>query len=78
MTLLLRDFHPRPMLHVPVHEVQRAKYAVWDVHNHVDDAAGIGGRIHADEVVRRMNAVNVQKVVILTGGWGAVFLESSR
>jgi predicted TIM-barrel fold metal-dependent hydrolase len=70
MTLLLRDFHPRPMLHVPVHEVQRAKYAAWDVHNHVDDAAGIGGRIPVDEIVRRMDAVNVQKVVILTGGWG--------
>jgi predicted TIM-barrel fold metal-dependent hydrolase len=71
MTLLLRDFHPHSMLHVPVHEVARAKYAVWDVHNHVDDAAGIGGRIPVDEVVRRMDAVNVQKVVILTGGWGA-------
>ena len=56
MTLLLRDFHPHPMLHVPAHEVPRAKYAVWDVHNHVDDAAGIGGRIPVDEVVRRMDA----------------------
>jgi uncharacterized protein len=70
MTLLLRDFHPRPMLHVPVHEVSRAKFAAWDVHNHVDDARGIGSRIPVDEVVRRMDAVNVEKVVILTGGWG--------
>jgi uncharacterized protein len=71
MTLLLRDFHPHPMLHVAVHEVPRAKFGVWDVHNHVDDAAGIGERVPADEVVKRMDAANVQKVVILTGGWGA-------
>ncbi len=70
MTLLLRDFHPRPMLHVPVHTVERAKFAVWDVHNHVDDAAGIGGQVPVDQVVKTMDATNVQKVVILTGGWG--------
>jgi predicted TIM-barrel fold metal-dependent hydrolase len=70
MTLLLRDFHPHPMLHVAAHEVPRAKFAVWDVHNHVDDARGIGERIPVDEVVKRMDATNVQKVVILTGGWG--------
>ena len=70
MTLLLRDFHPHPMLHVAVHEVPRAKFAAWDVHNHVDDAAGIGERVPVDEVVKRMDAANVQKVVILTGGWG--------
>jgi predicted TIM-barrel fold metal-dependent hydrolase len=70
MTLLLRDFHPRSMLHVPVHTVERAKYGVWDVHNHVDDAAGIGERIPVDQVVKTMDATNVQKVVILTGGWG--------
>jgi uncharacterized protein len=70
MTLLLRDFHPHPMLHVPVHEVARAKFGVWDVHNHVDDVDGIGARIPAEEIVKRMDAVNVQKVVILTGGWG--------
>ncbi|MGC1384621.1 MAG: amidohydrolase family protein [Candidatus Acidiferrales bacterium] len=71
MTLLLRDFHPHAMLHVPVHEVARAKFSVWDVHNHVDDAAGIGGRIPVDQLVQSMDAVNVRKVVILTGGWGA-------
>jgi hypothetical protein len=32
-TLLLRDFKPVSMLHTPVHEVERAKYCVIDVHN---------------------------------------------
>jgi len=38
ITLLLRDFHPKTMLHVPVHDVTRARFPVWDVHNHVNDA----------------------------------------
>jgi len=71
MTLLLKDFDPKPMLHSAVHEVPRAKYPVIDVHNHVDDALGINGaEIPAAEVVRRMDAANVQKIVILTGMWG--------
>jgi hypothetical protein len=27
-TLLLKNFHPQPMLHVPVHEVERATFPV--------------------------------------------------
>ena len=41
MTLLLKDFDPQPMVHLPVHEVPRAKFPVIDVHNHVNDAGGI-------------------------------------
>ena len=36
MTLLLRDYDPRAMLHSAVHEVPRAKFPVIDVHNHVN------------------------------------------
>lgn len=70
-TLLLRDYKPRSMLHVAVHNVQRAHFPVWDVHNHVDDARGIGARIPPDQVVNSMDQVNVAKIVILTGGWGS-------
>jgi uncharacterized protein len=69
-TLLLRDFQPRSMLHVPVHSVAKARFPVWDVHNHVDDASRMGERIPAEQVVSSMDQVNVAKVVILTGGWG--------
>ena len=69
-TLLLRDFHPKSMLHVPEHQPSRARFPVWDVHNHVDDARGIGERIPLDRLIRSMDEVNVQKIVILTGGWG--------
>ncbi len=39
--LLLKDFKPVSMLHAPVHEIERAKFYVIDVHNHVNDAQGI-------------------------------------
>lgn len=70
MTLLLRDFHPRTMLHVPVHDVTRARFPVWDVHNHVNDARGIGDRIPLEQLIRSMDNANVAKIVILTGAWG--------
>ena len=71
MTLLLKDFDPKPMLHVPSHEVPRAKFPVIDIHNHVNDPGGIHSEeIRPAEVVRRMDQANVEKIVILTGLWG--------
>jgi len=71
MTLLLRDWKPTPMLHVPVHEVPRAKFYVIDVHNHVNDARGGNEKIIPPaEVVKQLDQANVKKVVVLTGGWG--------
>ena len=71
MTLLLKDFDPKPALHAAVHEVPRAKFPVIDMHNHVNDPGGVHvEHIPVDEVIRRMDAANVQKIVILTGMWG--------
>ena len=71
MTLLLKDFDPKSMLHAAVHEVPRAKFSVIDIHNHVNDPGGVHGvEISVAEVVRRMDQANVQKIVILTGMWG--------
>jgi predicted TIM-barrel fold metal-dependent hydrolase len=69
--LLLRDFKPRAMLKVPVHEVERAAYPAVDVHNHVNDARGDDGPIPVADVLARMDRVNLKRIVILTGGWGA-------
>ena len=71
MTLLLKDWNPKAMVHLAQREVPRAKFYVIDVHNHVNDAGGI----HADEVppadvVKAMDAANVRRIVILTGMWG--------
>src|SRR5271170_6518950 len=69
-TLLLKDFQPASMLHAPQHNVDRAKYYVIDVHNHVNDAMGIDDPMPAQRVVDIMNNTNVKTIVILTGMWG--------
>jgi len=69
-TLLLRDFHPASMLHVPAHSVPRAKFYVVDVHNHTNDALGIDEHIPPQRVIEIMDKTNVKTVVILTGLWG--------
>ncbi|MCU1297727.1 MAG: amidohydrolase 2 [Acidobacteriaceae bacterium] len=69
-TLLLKDFHPVSMLHAPVHQVDKAKFYVVDVHSHVNDAAGIDEHMPPERVVEVMNSTNVKTIVILTGMWG--------
>src|SRR5947207_1790182 len=70
-TILLNDFHPETALHAAKHEINRAKFPVFDVHNHTNDARGIGDRVDPKEMVDRMDRLNVKTIVILTGGWGA-------
>jgi uncharacterized protein len=69
-TLLLKDFHPKPMLHAPEHTIDRAKFYVIDVHNHQNDAMGIDDHLPPRRVVQIMDNTNVRTVVILTGMWG--------
>src|SRR5450432_4099810 len=69
-TLRLKDYHPKSMLHVKQTPVLRAKFPVIDMHQHVNDARGAGDRLPPREVVARMNQLNIQTMVILTGGWG--------
>jgi predicted TIM-barrel fold metal-dependent hydrolase len=69
-TILLRDFQPEPALHAAVHEIQRAKFPVIDVHTHTNDAVGIGDRVDPKEMVARMDRLNIKTIVILTGMWG--------
>jgi predicted TIM-barrel fold metal-dependent hydrolase len=70
-TLLLRDFHPQSMLHVKATPVARAKFPVFDVHQHLNDARGIGTRMPPQEAVALMDQLNIKSVVVLTGGWGS-------
>ncbi len=69
-TLLLRDFHPKSMMHSQDHTVLRAKFPVFDVHQHVNDAMGIEDHMDPKELVARMDKLNIKSIVILTGMWG--------
>src|SRR6266487_2832840 len=68
--LALRDFKPRSMLVVPEHPVSRAAFPAVDVHNHVNDAHGEDRAIPVDELLARMDRLNLKRIVILTGKWG--------
>ena len=70
--LKLRDFEPKSMLHVAEHRVERAKFPVIDVHQHVNDSydwPGVAKKNPAD-VVKLMDQLNIRKMIILTGQWG--------
>jgi hypothetical protein len=69
-TLQLRDYQPVQMLHVPAHQVPKGRFYVIDVHNHVNDAAGIDEHMDPKRVIEVMNNTYVKRVVILTGLWG--------
>ena len=69
-TILLKDFKPISRLHAPAHKIDKAKYYVIDVHNHINDAQGIDDHMDPAKVVEIMDATNVKTVVILTGMWG--------
>lgn len=69
--LALRDFSPKAMLHAEVHNVERARFPVIDVHNHINDAMGDDPRrMTSAQVLELMDRANIRKIVILTGMWG--------
>ena len=63
-------FSSRPDASRPRAPGPKAKFYVIDVHNHVNDAAGIEEHMDPARVVEIMNNTNVKTVVILTGMWG--------
>ena len=79
--LPLTEFQPRSMLHVPVTNVERARFPVIDVHTHLGWRAKSQGGVSAGEQMRFlatpqellavMDRRNVRTMVNLTGGVGA-------
>ena len=57
------------MLHVPAHEVNRAKFPVTDVHTHTNDGMGVGSRVDPAKFVEMVDH-NIKTIVILTGPCG--------
>lgn len=73
-TLLLKDYRPQSIYKVPVTEIPRAKFPAIDMHSHpyAKTEREIAGW------VRTMDAVGVEKTVILTMATGAEFDEIYR
>jgi uncharacterized protein len=68
-TLLLKDYRPKSIYKIPVTAIAKAKFPIIDMHSHpyVKTAREI------DEWVRTMDAVGVEKTIILTMATGAEF-----
>src|SRR5512138_3064435 len=62
-TILLRDFNPKPMVHLQSHELTRAKFPVIDVHTHTNDAMGIGDHVDPKALVEMMDRNNIKTIV---------------
>ncbi|MBI3947400.1 MAG: amidohydrolase family protein [Armatimonadetes bacterium] len=67
--LLLKDFHPEPMLRRPAHVPERAKFPVIDAHNH------LFGALPPEEIVATMDAVGVRAFVNVSGNVSLPFDE---
>ena len=71
--LRLAEFAPQSMLHVPAHQVPRARFPVVDFHQHVNDKFEPDGKLGFPpaELIKLMDAANVRTIVVLTGPSGA-------
>lgn len=86
--LLLADFEPRSMLHIPETKVPRSRYPVIDIHTHLSFTAktsngvGIGEAMNypatVEALIPLMDRKNIQVMVNLTGGVGKGLAESIR
>jgi predicted TIM-barrel fold metal-dependent hydrolase len=84
--LLLTDFQPKSMLHVPETRVPRAKFPVIDIHTHLCWSAKnergvdlVEERRHlapVPELIDVMDQSNIRLLVNLTGGMGAGLRDS--
>ena len=67
--LLLKDYRPQSIFRVPQTRVERARFPVIDVHSH----AYAKTADQVDRWVRTMDAVGIERTVILTGATGKRF-----
>src|SRR5947209_534773 len=70
-TLLLKDYRPRSIFKVPVTQIEQAKYPLIDMHSHPEPKT----EAEINVWLKNMDAVNVEKSVILTMTTGKEFDE---
>ncbi|HVN21715.1 MAG TPA: amidohydrolase family protein [Dongiaceae bacterium] len=85
-SLALADYEPRSMLHTRETKVERARFPVIDVHTHITVSAksekgiDLGAErnylAQPDELLRVMDAKNIQSMVNLTGGFENGLVET--
>ena len=73
-TLLLKDFKPKSVYNIPQTEIKKARFPVIDMHAH--DYAKTDTEVK--EWIRTMDAVGLDKAIILTTTTGAAFNELAQ
>ena len=68
--LPLAEFQPKSMLHVNETPIARARFPVIDVHTHISRRRAQKPGVPPADLLKAMDAVNVQTMVNLTGGTG--------
>ena len=68
--LKLRDWAPRPMMVTTATAVDRPKFPVIDVHNHLGGGKARLTSAVVEKYLAEMDAAGVRTVVNLDGGWG--------
>ncbi len=68
--LPLAEFEPKSMLHVNETHVARGRFPVIDFHTHISRRRAQQPGVAPAELLKAMDAVNVQTMVNLTGGTG--------
>jgi len=73
-TILLKDYRPKSIYKIPVTQIDKAKYPIIDMHSHpyAETAQQI------EEWIRNMDAVGVQKTIVLTMSTGTEFDDIYR
>ena len=70
-TLLLKDYRPKPIYNIPRTEIGKARHPVIDMHAH----AYARTPAQIAEWVRTMDAIGMEKAIIMTGSTGRQFDE---
>src|SRR6185312_14572672 len=73
-TILLKDYRPKSLYKIPITEVSKAKFPVIDMHSHPYEKSPE----EIAERVRNMDAVGIEKTIILTGATGKKFEDIYR
>ena len=68
-TLLLKDYRPRSIYKIPVTQIAKAKFPIIDMHSHPYPKSDA----EIDTWLKNMDAVNVEKTMILTMSTGKEF-----
>ena len=74
--LKLRDWKPKSMLKTKVTRVNKPKYPVIDVHNHLGGGAKTLTKSRVEKYLQEMDDAGVQTVVNLDGGWDQKLKET--